>query len=63
MLLISTPSPPNSTAGRTIACGTPVPARMRSTAALPRKYEYWDEASGWVIDTWTIRATPASRAA
>ena len=63
MLFTSTPLPPNRIAGRAIAHGTPVPARIRSTAALPRKYGYGESGLGFVIEVCTIRCTPACCAA
>ena len=63
MLLISTPSPPNRMAGRSTACETPRSRSACSTAALPRKYGYGESGLGLVIDTCTIRRTPAVAAA
>src|SRR5215469_6777891 len=64
MLLSSTPLPPNRIAGRTTAYdGTPQSASACSTAALPRKYGSGESMLGLVIDTCTIRCTPALTAA
>ena len=49
--------------GRTTACGTPVAFRWHSTSPLPRKYGYGEEGSAWVIETCTMRWTPARAAA
>jgi hypothetical protein len=36
---------------------------VASTSALPRKYGSGESSAGFVIETWTIRSTPASAAA
>ena len=64
MLLARTSrSPPKIQVGRTIEYGTPASASARSTSALPRKYGSGDSIDGFAMLTWTIRATPARRAA
>ena len=67
MLLIRMSPGPNTTVGRTIAheIVEPLSSSVRSTSRLPTKYgrPSFAPSSGFVIETWTIRRTPASAAA
>ena len=64
MLLTSTSrSPPNSQVGRTTEYGIPDWASADSHIALPWKYGSGEPSDGFVMEMWTIRLTPARRAA
>ncbi len=63
MLLIRISSPPNSTAGLSIAQESPDSRSSRSSTAFPRKYSKGEFSEGFVMLTCTTRGTPAARAA
>ena len=59
MLLTRMSSGPNTSVGRTIACGIPDARSASSVWAFPRKYGNGEWTSGFATLTWTIRRTPA----
>ena len=63
MLFSSTSSTPKTRVGLTMAYGTPKVFSASSTRPLPLKYGSRDPESALVMETWTIRVTPASLAA